>query len=435
MRIDTSTYIIGLTASFGSGCSTFQGILKKEFDYRTYSLSKLVKDKWSQKNQSRKIDEATRKELQDIGNLMREKKGLEYLAKEIINIADRETKSYEKNKPIVFDSFRNIAEVEYFRKVFPYFYLISINCTPIERWKRCKDKYKSLGLKHRDFIEDDKRDKNEDIPEGQQIELCTDESDISINNETSYSDASLREYVLKNNLRNLLGLLTGDETRTPLPKEVYMNVAYAASLMSNCYKRQVGAAIVNPDGVILSIGYNENPTPIRPCLEQFEYCYKDIYKKDFFNDLINSACPNPECKKILDHIPSNYRCPYCNFDLDGYYIRDRAASRCSALCAEEKAIINAGLSSLDKCIIYTTTFPCFSCAQKIIYTGIKTIYYAESYPDRDSAKLLDIAKKIYEDRNEEGIKVYAFQGVKKKGYFKLFGDWRRETEKKILKRG
>jgi deoxycytidylate deaminase len=103
-------------------------------------------------------------------------------------------------------------------------------------------------------------------------------------------------------------------------------------------------------------------------------------------------------------------------------------SKCTALHAEEMAILNAGRSSLEGCTIYTTTFPCFTCAQKILYAGIKRIAYVESYPDMDSVALFDKVKETHD------LRVSKFEGVKARAYHRLFGSWRKIKEDEILRK-
>ena len=93
----------------------------------------------------------------------------------------------------------------------------------------------------------------------------------------------------------------------------------------------------------------------------------------------------------------------------------------TALHAEEKAILTAGSRNIEGCTIYTTTFPCFTCSQKIVFSKIKNVVYVEPYPDQDSIALL----------KEADIKVNKFEGVKAKAYFRVFGPWQRKKEEQI----
>jgi len=104
--------------------------------------------------------------------------------------------------------------------------------------------------------------------------------------------------------------------------------------------------------------------------------------------------------------------------LDQHFISNKALNRCTALHAEEQALLTIGSRNIQGCTIYSTTFPCFGCAQKIVYSKLASVVYVEPYPDQDSVDLL----------KEAGISVRKFEGVKAKAYFRLFGPWQREME-------
>ncbi|NCO65633.1 MAG: hypothetical protein COW32_09050 [Candidatus Aquicultor secundus] len=54
---------------------------------------------------------------------------------------------------------------------------------------------------------------------------------------------------------------------------------------------------------------------------------------------------------------------------------------CRALHAEEHAILRMGARHMPgELTIYTTTFPCLLCANKIVQAGIKNVVYIEPYP-------------------------------------------------------
>ncbi|MDD5015543.1 MAG: deaminase [Atribacterota bacterium] len=93
-------------------------------------------------------------------------------------------------------------------------------------------------------------------------------------------------------------------------------------------------------------------------------------------------------------------------------------NRCTALHAEERAMLTAGSRNIEGCTIYTTTFPCFTCAQKIVFSKLNSVVYVEPYPDPDAIKLLRDAK----------IAVRKFEGIKAKAFFRIFGPWQREVE-------
>jgi deoxycytidylate deaminase len=86
-----------------------------------------------------------------------------------------------------------------------------------------------------------------------------------------------------------------------------MSIAYTASLLSHCLKRQVGAVITDEKGEVLSIGYNENPYPLKPCSEQFGDCYREIYTEKIMASF--KVCPF--CQKELNGLTYPYHCPHC----------------------------------------------------------------------------------------------------------------------------
>lgn len=86
---------------------------------------------------------------------------------------------------------------------------------------------------------------------------------------------------------------------------------------------------------------------------------------------------------------------------------------CRALHAEENAILNVARvgasAALPTSTLFTTTYPCNLCANKIAQVGIKHIVYFEPYP-------MEEAKKILEDK---GVEQEPFEGVTYNGYFRL----------------
>lgn len=409
--------VIGLTGSFGSGCSTISKSLE-QLGFSRISLSDFVKTEWKRRNpRSRK--EPIRSELQDIGNDLRKRYGNDYLATKALKEARR---NRGRIKQVVFDSIRNTGELARLRATFPNFFLVAIDALLENRWDRVKGDYNKWGLSEHHFLIDDERDKNEaGLIYGQQVQQCTDEADILLGNDEYSPDESVAISNLVEKIDDpYVKLLSGEKSRSPTPDESYMSMAYTASLLSKCIKRQVGAVILDLKGTVLSVGYNENPMGKKSCVEAYKRCYREIYKSKLFRDLQGQPCPN--CHKTLGKLTSPFKCSHCELDLDKFYVRDKALSRCTALHAEEKAIIQAGGRNLNGSTMYATTFPCFTCAHKIIDVGVKTICYAEPYPDPESARVLE---------ESEGILVERFEGVKSRAYFRLFGSWRKEIETKL----
>lgn len=417
MNRETGQIVVGLTGTFGSGCSTLRKSLVK-IGFRPFSLSSSIKKEY-EKNTGNPIEAATKKELQDIGDKMRQDHGMEHVA----SLALAEAKKIDKEIPIVFDSIRNIGEVNYLRKKCERFFLIAVDCGPEKRWQRIKEEhYLSKGKNENDFEIDEKRDKYDEKSKfGQSVDLCVEDADIVISNKLDWQDEEIAIDNLRAKIAPYIGLIKGDLGITASPLEMNMAIAYTASLSSKCVKRRVGATIVDEkNNTILSVGYNENPHPIEPCIVKYQRCYRDHYKNQFFKQLEKLKTPCPECGELLKDLKSPFHCEKCGSDLDKKY-KNRIMDRCTALHAEEKALLNAGSRNIVGCTLYTTTFPCFTCAQKIVYCKIGSVVYEEAYPDQDSANFL----------NEAGISIRRFEGIKAKAYFRAFGSWQKEIEEKL----
>jgi deoxycytidylate deaminase/dephospho-CoA kinase len=415
--LQSESIVLGLTGPFGSGCSTLAEILKEKYSYTSYSLSDFVKKAWLEKNPGKNIKDALREELQATGNNIRREQGLHALAEMAFKEAEKDNKIGER---ITFDSIRNIAEVDFLRKRFHNFFLVAVDCAENYRWLRTQELYKGNYL---EFLNDDNRDKNEEgLQYGQQVALCVDDADILIRNDNDDMIRTKPAYKegLSNRVNKYIKIFTGD-LQLPNEQETFMSIAYTASLKSHCFKRQVGAVIVDPMGKVVSVGYNDNPAPLKSCIDGFYGCFKDAY----IDELMKGIKFCPECGKELINLKYPYECPGCQKNICHQIIRDRAIGRCSALHAEERAILDSGRQNLMGCTLYVTAFPCFTCTQKILDMGINTIWYAESYPDADGLRAFEKAGTV---------SLQKFEGVKARAYFRVFPQWRARQEKIMLDR-
>jgi dCMP deaminase len=116
-----------------------------------------------------------------------------------------------------------------------------------------------------------------------------------------------------------------------------MNLATDLAQRSHCVKAQVGA-VLTKDTRIISIGYNGPPAGTHNCDEEFP----DV------------GCP-----------------------------RDSKNSCSLALHAEENAILYAvkNGATLEGTTLYLTLSPCLSCARLIFSSGIKKVWFKNSYAE------------------------------------------------------
>ncbi len=121
----------------------------------------------------------------------------------------------------------------------------------------------------------------------------------------------------------------------PSFNEIYMNLASDLAGRSHCVRAQVGAVLAK-DTRIISIGYNGPPPGTHNCDEEW---------------------PETGCD------------------------RDSKGSCSLALHAEENAILYAvkNGSKIEGATLYTTLSPCIACARLILSSGIREVFYRDSY--------------------------------------------------------
>jgi deoxycytidylate deaminase/dephospho-CoA kinase len=428
MGIGQSALVIGLTGPFGSGCSTSAEILAKRMQFNSFKLSDVIRREW-EKGHPGVLPK--RKDLQQLGDRLRQppahtavlaQKSLDFIENDATATHDR----------IVLDGIRNVGEIEYLRQRFGHrFFVFALECPPSERWERLKPEYEKRGETEEDFNADDKRDKDEEVAWGQQVQLCVDRSDVLIINDDEVTQVKLRKKLLQ-----YVRLVTGEEPRYAAPIEILMNQAYSASHGSKCLKRQVGAVLVAAPpghmGEVVGTGFNENPPQTHPCVEEPEYgadpkksvrgsCYRDKVRFDAFSKYARAGWRCVACGEVLT-APTRpeppWPCAKCGTNLENRFFPERAMTWCTAIHAEVAAILAAGHRARGT-TLYTTTFPCFQCAEKIAQVGVAAIVFTEPYPDTQAADRLTLAK----------IKTARFEGVRSARFHEIFSQVRPYYEK------
>jgi dCMP deaminase len=124
-------------------------------------------------------------------------------------------------------------------------------------------------------------------------------------------------------------------TTKPSFNLIFMNLATDLAARSHCVRAHVGAVLAK-DTRIISIGYNGPPAGTHNCDEEW---------------------PDVGCD------------------------RDSRGSCSLALHAEENAILYAvkNGSKISGSTLYTTLSPCIACARLILSSGIKLVYFKDSY--------------------------------------------------------
>jgi dCMP deaminase len=133
----------------------------------------------------------------------------------------------------------------------------------------------------------------------------------------------------------------------PSWERYFMDITHLVAKRSTCLRRQVGALLVK-EKRILATGYNGAPSGIAHCLDV-------------------------GCLREQNKIPSGERHELCR-----------------ASHAEQNAIVQAAAYGIPikDAALFCTNLPCSICMKLIINAGIKTIFYAEGYPDPLSGELI-----------------------------------------------
>lgn len=375
--------VIGLTGPFGSGCSYVAKEILVKKGYKYISLSDILRKEIGD-------NISDRSKLQDKGNELRRNNGADYLAKRAI-----EEINSSNEKKFVIDSIRNTHEVEALKQKFPSFYLFAVWANKDERWERVKEKYNN---NQSGFDLDDKRDKDEKDEDGQQITLCYQMADIIILNTKEIPTKEADSFIQLNAIvERYLSLIEHTKRFVPTEMESLMAMAYANSMRSSCSQRKVGALIIDDYGNVFSSGFNEVPVSERSCKVEYGKCYRKYLREEMAKKLKKELQDKNLTEKISSIIKNN----------------SKMLDYCRALHAEENAIVNMARLSVStdfsKSTLYTTTYPCNLCANKIAQVGIKKIVYYEPYPQEE-------AKKILASHNVQQI---PFEGVTYNSYFKF----------------
>lgn len=294
---------------------------------------------------------------------------------------------------------------------------------------------KSEGLRSEEISFLTEIDRFEDKQHGQQLDKTLHLSDYFIRNDA----VTLEERQRK--IKRVLALLHGDQSITPTDSEQGMYAAYAASLRSACLSRQVGAAIAGPSGEIIATGSNDVPkyggglysTSSEPndmrCVHYQGVCFNDLHKRQLQEEIGNQV-EGYLGTLVRDGKPITLAAGEKQSLLDLIYDQTRLGALIEfsrSVHAEMDAIVTMarGGGGVKGSTLYTTTFPCHSCARHIVAAGIEKVFYIEPY-EKSMAKELhaDAIAFEVEDGDAVGkpgkVKFLHFEGVSPRQFQSFF---------------
>ena len=333
-------------------------------------------------------------ELQDAGKLLRSRLGKACLAEHAMEkigvqrLADAPPEAQvseviPKKVAYLIDQLKYPDEILMLRTVYRrLFYLIGTTSYKVNRQQLLVE----LGLSSTEANNLIERDRREDEDAGQQLEKALKLADLYIRTRVGsdhYKPALVR----------FLELVHGKKIHTPTRQEYGMYLAHAAGAKSACLSRQVGASIFSVDGEVISSGRNDVPKAGGGL-----YGFDSANDKRCFAD--GGLCHNVKHKnqmrqKISDTVRGLRDENMLNLgsvtDDDLFKLTESIYKRSGlgnliefsrSVHAEMDAIVASarnGARSTSGGTLFSTTFPCHSCARHIVAAGIVEVFYIEPY--------------------------------------------------------
>lgn len=237
-----------------------------------------------------------------------------------------------------------------------------------------------------------------------------------------FLDVGVEHDEWKDQLGRFLDVLFSHPYKTPTRDEQAMFMAFAASLRSAQFGRQVGAAITSVEGDILSVGCNEVPKAGGgQYWEGDPGDERDHVKGNDSNDARKNAILDEIMNTLPGRLPQREEIRTAITKTSLFAITEFGR----AVHAEMEAILacgRKGISTVGR-TLYTTTFPCHNCARHIIGAGIAKVVYIEPYPKSKAKELHEDAIEIGESArtgNPLAIPFVPFVGISPSKYSLLF---------------
>lgn len=421
----TQELVFAMVAPIGSGASTVAEIIKSKieenFGYETnvIKISSLINNRaeglGEQRIQDSDPDRVER--LQSLGNKLREKHSSDVLAILSVDEINKSRKDAENGEDrrfcTIIDSLKNPEEVAVLRKVYgDLFWLVGVFSPEQKRISRLENNVSNSAYLSK--IKD--ADYDEGLDFGQSVRKTMNYADVFFRNDGDNTDG------IAKSVDRFLNLVFGIGVQTPTRDEYAMQAAAGVSLNSACLSRQVGAVIVSKSGEIIGQGANDVPK-----FGGGTYNVDDGSGDNRCYKWKACQCWNDHHKdRLLDQISGK---------VDGAISRDelRRGLRKTdvknliefsrAVHAEMEAIISVarqGKNGIVGAKLFTTTFPCHSCARHIVASGIETVIYIEPYPKSLALTLHSDAITTNPNENEK-VAFLQYEGVSPSSFSRVFG--------------
>ena len=437
----TEELVFAVVGPVGSGCTkvaeSLTKILSRDYGYEVFhrKLSDVIKESASLVGEepNKHLAGALRVDhLQKVGNELRRAFGNSYLAAKAIEVIAEQReiegfKNAQDGTPVairlrrlhIIDSLKHPAELQLLRETYgDIFWLFGVFAP--EQVRRSRLTHQE-GINPEDLNAIMLHDYKEDEEYGQAVRDTFFQSDFFVRNDQANDEA------LNKVLERFVEILFGYPVQTPTLEEASMYAGHAEATRSACLSRQVGAVIVNASGEVIGLGRNDVPkykgglygiedgTNDHRCYKwEGKRCHNDARKEKLYESTLRQI---KSVKGVGDASDKDIIAAVRSTDIRGLIEFSRAVH------AEMEAIISVargGKPGLVGSTMYTTTYPCHSCARHILASGISKVVYIEPYPKSLAIELHRDA--ISEIESEVGNKLVFLQysGVAPKNVLRLF---------------
>lgn len=354
--------------------------------------------------------------LQQYGNMLRDESGGDYLARLTVKkIADyrmnndgieRAEGAVPVPRPLrvahVVRSIKNEEELRLLRSVYGgLMFLIAVSGTyeqQLNNYRTPEDVDALEEARKKEYAVLFEIDQDEGLGHGQQVRDIFYQANLFLCTEDGTADELISKF---------LDLLFGYKIGSPTIDERMMFESYAASLRSTCLSRQVGAAIADEYGDLVSVGWNDVPTfggglaCENDSLEGSSLCKRKGYCRS-----------NREIGALLGNIYEALASEGVDFgplDRQRFDSVVKSAGVSSliefsrAIHAEMEAILSAARTAkqgLRKGSLFVTTYPCENCVKHILAAGISRVVYIEPYT---KSRALDFFSDFVVNKGGEGL--------------------------------
>ena len=360
------------------------------------------------------------REYQDRGNKLRGAYGDDIIGALCISEGiyphlEKTNKDLKKRQAFIIDSLKHPSEVDLLRSVFAdAFCMVGVVASDRKRKDRLVARKR---FSEEDFLELSEIDAEQaDNTHGQRTIKAVTRADYFFANDYATKDE------ITNEAERLLKLVFGIGIQSPRLDEVGMQVAYKSAARSACLSRQVGAAIFDAAGRLISTGHNDVPQACgglygpesagedKRCWASGDKCYSDEEKRAIVDELMHDFA----AAGLFDGEKGGDLKNKIRNTVERSRIRNLIEFT-RAVHAEMDAIITVARTAapgISGSTLYCTTFPCHSCAKHIIDAGIAKVVYLEPY-EKSLARRFhgDAINDPFEERDEDKVQFDLYGGV------------------------